>query len=173
MGQQMKTKLSSVRFIGKLDSDNLVPWLHNEVPTVPIDLLKSHPYSDRMVILQRPVVAMVIYEEPDVIVTVTADAGYAFDHASVPRSLSNIVQYDDPALSKGAFIHDICFNHEIGGLDFSASILRDVALYFGYNKRKTNLVHFAVKTNIARRLYNKRDEFDKANCAFSHIRLEA
>ncbi len=152
-------KLIKVESTGNIE--NVVPWKDNLLPTVPDRLMRSHPYSDRIVVIQEPIEELLYFEHRDDPIRVFSDVGYAFDYASIPtRLMARILQYNCNSLAHGARVHDIGFNLQYGGLDFQACLLREVALYYGYSRRKMRIVEWAVRGNIAKRLYKDRCEFD-------------
>ncbi len=161
-------KLIKVESTGNIE--NVVPWKENLLPTVPDRLMRSHPYSDRIVVIQEPIEELYYFEHRDDPVMAFSDAGYAFDYASIPtRTLARIFQYNCKSLAYGARAHDIGFNLQFGGLKFQACLLREIALYYGYSRRKMRIVERCVRGNIAKRLYKDRNEFDLINSRFCEM----
>lgn len=146
-----------------------IPWTASKVPTVRRELLESHPYSDRIEVVQEPFDIFIYYTGLAHPYRIRAEVGYAFDYASIPRCFSWILDYKDDRLSFGALAHDIPFNHKYGTLEFASTLIKDISIDRGYPRVKANLVYWAVRGNIARRMWNNRDAFDLENSKFSSI----
>ncbi|MCP4255940.1 MAG: hypothetical protein GY774_00265 [Planctomycetes bacterium] len=161
-------KLLHVESMGNIE--NVVPWQDNLLPTVPDRLLRSHPYSDRIVIIQEDIEELYYFDHRADPVRAFSRAGYAFDYASIPtRALARIFRYNCNSLAHGARAHDIGFQRQYGGVNFQACLLREIALYHGYSRRKMKFVERAVRGNIAKKLYSDRCEFDLINSTFCEM----
>jgi hypothetical protein len=106
------------------------------------------------------------FDNQDVMI-ISNEAGFVFDHASIPKIPFFRRWRWDNDLNIASYVHDIMFIHQYKDYKYCADIMNDIMVYEGVNDRKRNLIHRAVKTKIAERLFinsNERDAINKLFC---------
>jgi len=144
---------------------NSIPWKLYKGETIPLSLLKEHPYSDSMEILTGKIITEIRGLQ------IIALPGYATDFASIPRAFRWFIDYDDDRIKRAAICHDILFNKKFGTLGYCASIMYDIMIRDGIPRWKAKVIRRAVETHIAERLFDKRDLFDLENSKFCRLEI--
>jgi len=106
------------------------------------------------------------FDNQDVMI-LSHEAGFVWDGASVPNIPFFRHWRFDKDLNIASYVHDILFIHQYKDYKYCADIMSDIMVYEGVNDRKRRLIHRAVKTKIAQRIFinnNERDVLNKRLC---------